>query len=189
MDENICVYSHVNRETKEVFYIGLGKQRCRPYSKKRSDEWIEYVKSIFFNYDVVILYENLDYHEAGLKEKELIAQIGRKDKGLGTLLNKSDGGEGCNVKLAVLEKQVKSLINEENKLLLLEQEIINNASSCKNEEEFIANFYEDFLIAKRLKILENVKSYFGANKHKSNVEKIQKINYLFDVSDSNNFRE
>jgi hypothetical protein len=101
---NICVYRHINKSNGEVFYIGIGNSK-RPYVKtNRSKEWLEYV--VDNKYEVEVLYNNLIWKEAIRIEKELIKEIGRKDLGQGTLVNKSNGGEGQQTHSAWLETEL-----------------------------------------------------------------------------------
>lgn len=81
-----------NSSTGEIFYVGIGNTK-RPYNKSgRNPTWKEYIKSN--NYEVIVLHNNLSWKQAAIIEKDMIKEIGRKDHGAGTLLNKSNGGEG-----------------------------------------------------------------------------------------------
>lgn len=159
LDKNVCVYLHIDPEAQEVFYVGIGVKN-RPYAmgKGRGYEWREYVQSILFDYDVVILYKNLNYIEANCLEKELIAQIGRKDKGLGTLLNKTNGGSWSEkyAKLNKLYKQkqaTKQIAKLEN-FEKIEKEIINEATNYYNEKEFYLKNPNDYNVAVRFGFIE-----------------------------------
>lgn len=90
--KNYSVYLHVNPIKQEVFYVGLGN-KDRPYITSRcNSHWT----SIFNKYGchVIIIHDNLTFKEACDLEIKYIAQIGRNDKGLGPLVNHTDGGEG-----------------------------------------------------------------------------------------------
>lgn len=87
------VYKHIRFDTKEVFYIGIGSQKRRAYSTyKRSKFWHNIVEKT--DYEVVIIKENVSVEEAYQMEKDLIKFYGRRDLGLGTLVNMTDGGDG-----------------------------------------------------------------------------------------------
>ena len=87
------VYKHIRLDTKEVFYVGIGSQKRRAYSTyKRSKFWHNIVEKT--DYEVVILEENVSVEEAYQMEKDLIKFYGRRDLGLGTLVNMTDGGDG-----------------------------------------------------------------------------------------------
>lgn len=87
------VYQHIRIDTGEVFYIGIGKSVKRAYSKQqRSKPWKDLIKN--HSYIVEILAENLTWQQACEKEKRLIKDYGRRDLGLGYLVNMTDGGDG-----------------------------------------------------------------------------------------------
>lgn len=91
------VYKHIRLDTDEVFYIGIGSDDkfTRAYSKKRRSKfWKDLTKSI--KYKVEIIYNNVSWEEACQKEIELIKLYGRRDLGLGTLCNLTNGGDGVN---------------------------------------------------------------------------------------------
>ena len=86
------VYRHIRKDKNEVFYIGIGINENRAYNfKKRNEYW----KRIFniTEIEVEILFEDISYEDACKKEMEFIKLYGRKDLGLGTLVNMTDGGE------------------------------------------------------------------------------------------------
>ena len=85
------IYHHINKKTGEVFYVGQGKGD-RAYSKKsRSLFWHNIVEK--YEYDVVIIEEKLTKEEANEREIYWIEKIGRRDLGLGSLVNLTDGGD------------------------------------------------------------------------------------------------
>lgn len=89
------LYRHIRLDKKEVFYIGIGsdKNKYRAKNKKaRNQYWKNIVNQT--EYNIEILFDNITWEEACRKEIEFIRLYGRKDKGLGTLVNMTDGGEG-----------------------------------------------------------------------------------------------
>lgn len=88
---NKTIYLHRNATTHKVFYVGIGNSN-RPYSKCRSNEWKEVVARD--GYTIEIIEENLSQDEAEEREIDLIGLIGRKDLGLGELVNQTNGGRG-----------------------------------------------------------------------------------------------
>ena len=91
------VYKHYKIDNDEVFYIGIGSDNkrkfTRAYSKKRRSKfWKDLTKNL--NYRVEILYDNISWKDACLKEIELIKKYGRKDLNTGTLCNLTNGGDG-----------------------------------------------------------------------------------------------
>jgi hypothetical protein len=88
------VYQHVRLDTNEVFYVGIGRTENRAYSKHhRSEYWHNIVNKA--GYSAQIIFEKITWEEACQKEKELIEYYGRRDKGSGTLVNMTDGGDGA----------------------------------------------------------------------------------------------
>lgn len=91
------VYRHVRLDKNEVFYIGIGLKEDdykRAYSKdsRRSQHWKSIVKSAPYRVD--IMFEDDDVELIKQKEIEFIALYGRRDLGLGTLVNFTSGGDG-----------------------------------------------------------------------------------------------
>lgn len=88
------VYKHLKKNTKDLFYIGIGKNKQRAYSKEsRNDKWHEIVNE--YDFDVEIIYENLTKDEAAEIEKQLISKYGRigfEEDGI--LVNIHSGGYG-----------------------------------------------------------------------------------------------
>jgi hypothetical protein len=86
------VYRHIRLDKNEPFYIGIGSGLRRAFIKGgRSKYWNSIVSKT--DYEVQILFDDLTWEEACEKEIELIALYGRKDLGLGTLVNMTDGGQ------------------------------------------------------------------------------------------------
>jgi len=86
------IYRHI-KPCGEVFYIGIGTKK-RPYNThNRSAWWNKVVKK--YGYEIDIMKTNLSLEEAKELEMYLISYYGRRDKGKGTLVNLTDGGEGA----------------------------------------------------------------------------------------------
>lgn len=100
--ERWLCYSH-SKPDGEIFYIGIGNIK-RPYKKdKRSEFWYNIVNK--YGYLVNIIIENSTWEDVVEMEKYLIKKIGRRDLGLGTLVNLTDGGDGTiNVSIDSREK-------------------------------------------------------------------------------------
>lgn len=89
------IYRHIRFDKNEPFYIGIGSdfKYKRAYDKKsRNRHWNNIVSNTDYKIDILI--DNISWEEACEKEKEFIALYGRRDLGLGTLVNLTDGGEG-----------------------------------------------------------------------------------------------
>jgi hypothetical protein len=103
---NKCVYFHYTLDTNEIFYVGVGNAN-RPYSKKsRNDFWQHIVNTQ--GYTIEIIHINLSLNDAYDLEVKYINLYGRKDLGLGTLINLGNGGK-CNNNLS---KHVRDKISE-----------------------------------------------------------------------------
>lgn len=91
------VYIHTNKETKVVFYVGIGSthkkgEYNRAYSKnrKKQKDWMKYIQSNPYDVSIVGIYNTRE--EACSKEIELIAKHGRLICNEGPLVNISPGG-------------------------------------------------------------------------------------------------
>ena len=91
------IYRHIRGDKNQVFYIGIGTddkgKYTRAYSKNRNRYWKRIVENT--DYEVEILLDDITKEEAIKKEMEFIQIYGRRDLGLGTLCNLTDGGEGA----------------------------------------------------------------------------------------------
>ena len=87
------VYEHVRNDTNEVFYVGIGVNEYRAYDiHNRNKHWKNIVNKV--GYTINIIHNNIDYTDACEIEKSLISKYGRRDLGLGNLVNMTYGGEG-----------------------------------------------------------------------------------------------
>jgi hypothetical protein len=91
------LYRHIRSDKNEVFYIGIGVDTKSKYRRA----FMNYSRNKFWNnitnktgYVVEIVLKDLEYNVLLEKEKEFIKLYGRRDLGLGTLVNLTDGGEG-----------------------------------------------------------------------------------------------
>ena len=89
---NKVIYIH-RKPCGQVFYVGIGKP-SRAYDKNgRSLFWRKTINK-YPNYEVIVLKRNLTIEDACELEILLIDYYGRKDLGLGSLVNLTNGGEG-----------------------------------------------------------------------------------------------
>ena len=123
------VYTHRRLDTNEIFYIGIGGFNLsekegsykRAFCKKRTIFWKNITSKT--DYTVEITLDNLSLEEASNKEIEYIKLYGRRDLGLGALVNLTDGGEGSigripwnkGQKTGNLSDKTKKKISESNK--------------------------------------------------------------------------
>ena len=158
------VYKHIRKNTNEVFYIGIGKTIKRAHSKSdRTKYWYNIIKD---GYDVEIMFSDLTWEDALVKEKELIKFYGRKDLGLGPLVNLTDGGEGSlNRKLSLESRKKISVANKGKKLSEETKLKISNTEKGRIFSE-----------ETRKKISESKKKYIMTDLHKKNMSESRKRN-------------
>ena len=117
MDRNYYVYQHTRLDTNEVFYIGISKVKKYKRARDkydRSDFWKRIVNKT--KYKIDILYENLTLDEANEIEINLISHYGRRNLGLGNLVNLTDGSSGVRNQIVSNETRLKqSLANTKHK--------------------------------------------------------------------------
>jgi len=104
VDDGYCyLYRHIRLDTNQVFYVGVGVKRFnlnqiyyRAYDKKqRGDWWKRIINKTEYRIEIILESNNYDFILN--KEREFIKLYGRKDLGLGTLVNLNNGGkEGGN---------------------------------------------------------------------------------------------
>ena len=64
-----CLYRHIRKDLNVPFYVGIGKNLNRAYSKShRNNHWLSIVQKT--EYDVHIVFDEIDYEFAKEKEKE-----------------------------------------------------------------------------------------------------------------------
>lgn len=90
--KDFYVYLHRKATTGEIFYVGKGRNDRCSETENRNKHWRNVVDKHGFNVEIV--YEGLQEWSSIEFEIELIALYGRKDLGLGPLVNLTDGGEG-----------------------------------------------------------------------------------------------
>jgi hypothetical protein len=93
IQDDFCVYAHINPLRGEIFYIGKGTKGRACFKINRSKHWHSIVNK--YGYIIDILEDNLTEEVAFQREVYYIKRIGRSDKGLGPLVNHTDGGEGA----------------------------------------------------------------------------------------------
>ena len=109
----MIVYRHIRLDKNEVFYIGIGKNLSRAFDKRQRNRYWKFITNKT-KYRVDILFDDLSKEEASDKEKEFIKLYGRKDLGLGTLVNMTDGGDGLNNISKELKKRISDKLKNKN---------------------------------------------------------------------------
>jgi hypothetical protein len=127
---NTCVYFHINPLKNEIFYVGIGNKE-RPYKKHhRSKLWFNIVNK--YGYIVDICETNLSWKEACEKERFYIKKIGRRDLGLGSLVNHTNGGDGVNGYIITEEYKNKLKLGQSKRAPRSKESSIKISNSLKN---------------------------------------------------------
>lgn len=161
------VYRHIRLDKNVPFYIGIGDSEKRAYNKiNRTRIWKNIAKK---GYEVEILFEDLTWEQAIEKEKEFIALYGRRDLGLGPLVNLTDGGEGTiGYRHSDEVKEKCRLISTGRKLTEEQKKKISEASrgennGCygrtgeKNPRYGVPGYWQDKASPRRVKVVyENI---------------------------------
>ena len=90
------VYEHWRPDTGVCFYVGKGKgDRARSMRRKGRHRYVtNKLAGLGLVPEVRMIAEGLSEQDAFQLERELIAKHGRQDRGLGNLVNSTDGGDG-----------------------------------------------------------------------------------------------
>ena len=103
MKNKYYIYFHINPLKNQIFYVGKGCGN-RAWSKYgRNPIWKNMVKK--YGYIVDIIEDNLSEDESFEREIFYINKIGRKDLGLGPLVNLNDGGRITNGMLGKMHSE------------------------------------------------------------------------------------
>lgn len=116
------VYRHIRLDNNTPFYIGIGSDNIynrAKETKSRGHHWKNIVNKT--DYEIEILFEHDDYEFIKQKEIEFISLYGRADLGLGTLCNKTNGGDGCLGLVHSDEARIKMSIPNKGKIISEEQ--------------------------------------------------------------------
>jgi hypothetical protein len=135
------VYTHIRKDSKEIFYVGIGKNKGRAYSQSnRNKHWRQIVTKV--GYEVVIFKEDITWEEACILEKNLIKEYGRRDLMTGTLVNMTDGGEGIENPSAEVREKLRYKKSDAHKQLLREYQKGVKQSKETIEKRLSHNFHQ-----------------------------------------------
>ncbi len=106
------VYAHRKKTDDTVFYVGIGtrKYRATQTSPDRRSAWWRKTANKYGWY-VEMIENNVSWEQACELEIFLIDMIGRRDKGKGSLVNHTDGGEGVVGRIVTEETKKKISIS------------------------------------------------------------------------------
>jgi hypothetical protein len=178
------VYEHIRLDKNIPFYIGIGSDNVykRANEKtRRNNLWKNIVNKT--NYKVNIIYDNITFQEAKIKEIELIKKYGRINLGNGILTNMTDGGDGTLNKIYTDEYRNKLSIaakkrdNTKNYLKMKEGRK-NYVITEEHRRKIINAGKKRKLTDKQIQIIRN--KMMENNPSKGRLGK-NSINYKFDV--------
>jgi hypothetical protein len=179
------VYAHKIKNSENIFYIGIGILEKRAFSiANRNNHWKNIVNK--YGYDVEILFKDISYQDANLKETELILKYGRIDLKTGNLVNLTNGGDGVlgykytdkvKLKMSILKKEIPS----PRKGVVLSQETKDKISNSKKGKKLSENH--------KLKISNANKGKKLSENHKtallnSNINRVVSIETKLKMSQS-----
>jgi hypothetical protein len=182
------VYRHIRLDKNEPFYIGIGDNIKRAYYfYKRSDHWHNIFKKT--KIEVEILFDDVSLDFALSKEKELIKLYGRKDLGLGPLVNKTDGGEY----VEGLSIETKRIMSDKAKRRIFTDEWKNNMSKSQkgrkhsdttkekmknsqkqNKPILLIDFFSNEIINEFISINELIEKTYSLNQY-TDIKKYQYV--------------
>lgn len=126
------LYRHIRLDKNEPFYIGVGSSAnyFRAFRKSnRNKHWQNIIN--ISDYEVEVLFDNISDEEARQKEIEFIKLYGRVDLGTGSLVNLTDGGDGCLSRK--MTKEIASKIGKSNKGKIRTQKFRDNIALVNKE--------------------------------------------------------
>jgi hypothetical protein len=101
LDKPFYIYRHIRPDTNDVFYVGKGYDNTKSHSVRATERhgrnawWKHVVAKNNGVFESEIMCWASTEQEVNKKEVEFIALYGRKNLGRGTLVNLTNGGEGC----------------------------------------------------------------------------------------------
>lgn len=120
------IYFHINKTTKEIFYVGIGNEKRPHRIHGRSEWWNRIVNK--YGYEIQIVKDNLTWEQAQVLEIFWIKTIGRKDLNEGSLVNMTNGGDGACSNLPKIPWNKGKTLSKEHK------EKLSNATSNLSDE-------------------------------------------------------
>ena len=159
------IYRHIRLDNNEVFYVGIGKNENRAYDTRRSNIWKSITNKT--DYEVQVLKSDLIWEDACELEKILISYYGRRDLGLGTLVNMTDGGDGTIGFTPTDEMNKKRSEKLEKENNSFEKNVINFLYKLEQDYSLVDKITYSYL----LNISENLKQIQEEDKNKKDGNK------------------
>ena len=151
------VYKHIRLDTNEVFYVGIGSDDSfkRAYTELGRNKFWQAVRDKS-GFRVEIVKDGLTWKQACRKEKTLIKKYGRRDLGLGTLVNLTDGGEGGTGRIVSDEIKLKA------------------SERMKGKRYALGNFWSD---EKRKKLSDKMKVVYWERLYDKEYENAKRLGF------------
>lgn len=138
-NKTYVVYLHVKKDTRDVFYVGIGSKRRAYSTEKRNIIWKNYYNK--YGRDVIIINYNLSYEDALQVESELIICFGRlgfEEKGVLTnrVIKVGTHFKGRKHSESTKNKMSNSAKNREyhNKKVYWKGSVYKSARECSRKE-------------------------------------------------------
>lgn len=133
--KNYCVYRHRRLDNNQIFYVGIGsiKRAYKKAKNSRNQFWLNIINKT--EYNVEILYENLDLESAKELEIFLIELYGRRDLNKGNLVNLTNGGEGTVGR--IISDKHKAIVSKSMKNRKISNETLDKMSKAKKNMYFL----------------------------------------------------
>ncbi len=161
-DGKYYLYRHIRLDTNQVFYVGIGVKTkkdikynyyTRSTCKWRNSFWNNVIAKTDYEVEIVLESDSKDFIKQ--KEVEFIALYGRRDKGLGTLVNLTDGGEG-NQGYKHTEEAIKKMSELKKGKLSPKKGIKVNPESIRRRAETLKGKEKPSLSVERRKALGEI---------------------------------
>lgn len=188
MENKFYVYLYLDPNNYEVFYVGKGsKNRWKPsiHLNKNNGNNIDLINKIMLigceNILIKIINCNSEY-ESFKKEIQIIKDLGRLDLKNGTLINKTNGGEGQSGLKHSEKTKIKMSQSRKGKKQSIKH-IINKTKSLKGKTRNIKqkiNIRNNTPSKLNFNIAENIRYEYIKNKHTQ-----RKLAKIYKVSQTN----
>jgi len=180
------VYRHIRLDKNEPFYIGIGSDSTYFRANKKSQRNVYWKRIIAkTDFEVEILFDDISWEDAKLKEKEFIALYGRKDLNNGCLVNMTEGGDGTLGKVVSKETKEKLSIATKkwSKTRVISDSQRKNASELfkrlNNDNEFTQKRIKALIESEKLKdyykSIKGIPSGYKHSKESKNKIRLSKI--------------
>ena len=188
--EGYYIYEHTRLDTGEVFYVGKGTiKKTNSYGRsqersRRSDLWKKVINKTEYRIDIV--FEHESEKKVFEKECELIKLYGRKDLGLGPLVNFTDGGDGTSG--AIRSDRFKEKVSKTHKNKVVSEKTKSLIKEKRKTQIITPKHRENISIGLKGKTKGSVSPLRGLKRPKEIGEKISKSKIGHTVSEESRMK-